>query len=185
MWKRATIVLLLFTIGVAVPVSPAAAQAETAAISRGEAGPVEVPRSQATSFRIRNNWSKLYLQNSGSISSGVDVSQHPRNTNGYQEFQEVVDGQYRSFMHVKSGLNLGINRGNPLPGAKAILANGSGAFNQDWLVVTRSGYIVELRNRNSGLCLGIYDASTAVGAVAAQFACDGGANQGWQKIYVV
>jgi hypothetical protein len=78
-----------------------------------------------------------------------------------------------------------VDRGNTLPGAKAILANSSGAFNQDWRVVTRAGDIVELRNRGSGLCLGIYDASTAAGAVAAQFACDGGANQGWQKIYVV
>lgn len=170
MWKRAIAVLLLFFATGAA--APAAAQAKGA-------------EAQASTFRIRNNWSKLYLQNNGSISNGVEVTQQPRNTNGYQEFQEVVDGQYRSFWHLKSGLNMGINRGNTLPGAKAVLATPSGAFNQDWLLVPRSGSIVELRNRGSGLCLGIYDASTAAGAVAGQFACDGGLNQGWQKIYIV
>ncbi|WP_164842758.1 RICIN domain-containing protein [Actinoplanes solisilvae] len=174
MWKRViAVLLLLFAIGAA---APAAAQAK---------GAGQQAEAQASTFRIRNNWSKLYLQNNGSISNGIEVVQQPRNTDGYQIFQEVVDGQYRSFWHLKSNLNMGINRGNTLPGAKAVLANPSGAFNQDWLVVPRSGTIVELRNRGSGLCLGIYDASTAAGAVAGQFTCDGGLNQGWVKVYVV
>lgn len=186
MWKRATTaLLLLFTTGVAVLANPAAAQTRPAAAGQEEAVPMDARRSLATSFRLRNYKSKLYLQNAGSISNGTAVSQHPRNTNGYQEWREIADGQYSSFMHVKSGLNLGINRGNTLPGAKAILANGSGAFNQDWEVFTRPGDVLELRNRASGLCLGIYDASTAAGAVAAQFPCDGGANQGWEIKYVV
>ncbi|MCO8276221.1 RICIN domain-containing protein [Actinoplanes sp. TRM 88003] len=178
MVKRVTTALLLLTMAVASTVTAGPpAQARTVTAEQAQA---------AELFRIRNVKSGLYLQNAiGSISNGVAVAQYPRSTDGYQYFQEVVDGQYRSFMHVKSGRNIGINIGNPLPGAKAILANGSAAYNQDWLMVTRSGTIVELRNRNSGLCLGIYDASTQPAAVAAQFACDGGANQGWQKIFVV
>ncbi|MEV0643566.1 RICIN domain-containing protein [Streptomyces sp. NPDC050619] len=39
-----------------------------------------------------------------------------------------------------------------------------------------------MKNRKSGLCLGISNASTANGAVAAQFGCDGSPNQGWQLI---
>ncbi|MER6526387.1 RICIN domain-containing protein [Streptomyces sp. NPDC001508] len=45
--------------------------------------------------------------------------------------------------------------------------------------VDRDAYTFELHNRKSGKCLGIDGASTANGATAAQFTCDGSANQGW------
>ncbi|WP_371579313.1 RICIN domain-containing protein [Streptomyces sp. NBC_01314] len=46
----------------------------------------------------------------------------------------------------------------------------------------RPDSVCELKNRKSGLCLGISGASTANGAVSAQFACDGSTNQGWSLI---
>jgi hypothetical protein len=47
----------------------------------------------------------------------------------------------------------------------------------DWSVY--DGDHFALKNRKSGLCLGISGASTAPGAQAVQFRCDGSANQGW------
>ncbi|MFD7244658.1 RICIN domain-containing protein [Streptomyces massasporeus] len=54
-------------------------------------------------------------------------------------------------------------------------------MSQDWQLVYGDypSNIFALKNRKSGLCLGISGASTANGAQAAQFRCDGSANQGW------
>ncbi|WP_405737028.1 RICIN domain-containing protein [Streptomyces sp. NBC_01537] len=63
-------------------------------------------------------------------------------------------------------------------------ATGSSATNQDWTLdySAYSGSYFALKNRKSGLCLGISGASTASGAQAAQFTCDGSANQGWALV---
>ncbi|MGA5273332.1 acyltransferase family protein [Streptomyces cellulosae] len=75
---------------------------------------------------------------------------------------------------------LALRRGaSTAAGAVAIQANGSGDANQDWLLSWRSDTVFQMKNRKSGLCLGISGASTANGAQAAPFPCDGSANLGW------
>ncbi|WP_371825818.1 RICIN domain-containing protein [Nonomuraea turcica] len=61
-------------------------------------------------------------------------------------------------------------------------ANPVGHTNQDWLVVVKRSSPKRhfaLRNRKSGLCLGISGTSTDQHAPAAQFRCDHKANQLW------
>lgn len=140
------------------------------------------PAQAASYFGIKNAKSGLYLQPDDSFSAGTVIKQRPRQAGGWQEWVWVYDGSYRTIQSNLGFKNLGIDRGGTEPYRFAILANPSGAYNQDWTVTTY-GNLIELRNRNSGLCLGINGASTASGATAIQAPCDGFLNQRWQIVY--
>ncbi|NES17290.1 RICIN domain-containing protein [Micromonospora solifontis] len=79
---------------------------------------------------------------------------------------------------------MGIDGASTASGAAAIIAAPGGSYNQDWKVLwtdsTQTWF--RLQNRGSGLCLGISGASTANGALAAQFPCANppATNQTWQ-----
>jgi hypothetical protein len=143
------------------------------------AGPA--PAQAATIFGIKNNKSKLYLQPDDDFSVGTYVVQQPRQAGGWQEWRWVADGAYDSITSNLGLKNIGINHASTQPFAFAILANPSGAPNQDWEVISH-GNLIELKNRSSGLCLGINRASLAPGTVAVQAPCDGLPNQRWEIV---
>ncbi|MEU0059917.1 RICIN domain-containing protein [Streptomyces sp. NPDC006334] len=137
-----------------------------------------------TTVGLRNGKSGKFLQPAGnSTANGARVVQQPGNDqNSSQYWKMIPDGNFFSFENGRSGRNLGIDGASTAAGAAAIIANGSGDLNQDWLIIPVDGGVPDdavLQNRKSGLCLGISGASTANGAQAAQFACDGSANQIW------
>ncbi|MFE2071110.1 RICIN domain-containing protein [Streptomyces sp. NPDC059467] len=138
---------------------------------------------QASGIGIGNLKSSKFLQ-ANSTANGAKVVQEAGNSaNLLQNWTPVNDSPYTSFENVSAGRNLGIDGASTASGAAAIIANGSGDANQDWLLVPNSNYPSDyfaMKNRKSGLCLGISGASTADGAQAAQFPCDGSANQGWE-----
>lgn len=141
------------------------------------------PALAASYFAIKNYKSKMYLQPDGNFNVGTVIKQYPPQAGGYQEWRWVADGAYDSLMSNLSLKNMGIDRGTTAPYAFAILANPSGAWNQDWEVTETFG-IYRFQNRNSGLCLGINGGSTAAGAAAIQAPCDlVAANQQWQIIF--
>jgi len=169
--------------------SPAVADAQSS--PTGDLKPVALRDVRAVSedgksvaaaayYGIRNVKSQKYIQPlGGSSANGTKVVQQPFNANSLTQLWTLIsDGSYLSFENY-SGRNLGIDGASTATGAAAIIANGSGDANQDWVQVDRDEYTFALRNRKSGKCLGIDSASTANGAQAAQFPCDGSANQGW------
>ncbi|MEU4427097.1 RICIN domain-containing protein [Actinoplanes sp. NPDC024001] len=131
-------------------------------------------------FALKNYKSKLYLEPDG-FSAGAWITQERPQAGGMQEWQWVVDGNYRSIMSNLGLKNIGIDLGSTQPFRTAILARPSGAYNQDWQVISH-GNLYELKNRNSGLCLGINGASTLPGTTAMQAPCDGLANQRWEVV---
>ncbi|WP_180357365.1 RICIN domain-containing protein [Streptomyces sp. TLI_146] len=71
---------------------------------------------------------------------------------------------------------------NPRPplaatSCRAVGCNGNP--DQKWLYSPISGNSFRLLNLNSGLCLGIENASTAWNATAVQCECNGNADQNW------
>jgi hypothetical protein len=167
------------------------AVADTQSSDNGDLKPVALRDVRAASvdgksvaaaayYGIANKKSGKFIQPSGgSSANGTVVVQQPFNADALtQLWTRIADGSYLSFENY-SGRNLGIDGASTANGAAAIIANGSGDANQDWVQHDRDGYTFELRNRKSGKCLGIDGASTANGAKAAQFTCDGSANQGW------
>ncbi|WP_314223866.1 RICIN domain-containing protein [Streptomyces zaehneri] len=171
--------------------SPAIADAQSSHSSDSDLKPVALQDVKSASadgksvaaaayYGIRNVKSQKYIQPlGGSSANGTKVVQQPFNADSLtQLWTRITDGGYYSFENY-SGRNLGIDGASTANGAAAIIANGSGDANQDWVQVDRDAYTFELHNRKSGKCLGIDGASTANGATAAQFTCDGSANQGW------
>lgn len=133
---------------------------------------------------LRNAKSGKFLQPTGnSTANGARVVQQPGNDQNSSQYWDMIqDGDFFSFENGRSGRNLGIDGASTANGAAAIIANGSGDANQDWVIVPVEGGQTDdarLRNRKSGKCLGIDGASTANGAQAAQFECDGSENQRW------
>ncbi|MCL6734940.1 RICIN domain-containing protein [Streptomyces neyagawaensis] len=133
---------------------------------------------------LRNAKSGKFLQPTGnSTANGAKVVQQPGDDQNSSQYWDMIqDGDYFSFENGRSGRNLGIDGASTANGASAIIANGSGDTNQDWVIVPVSGGQTDdarLQNRKSGKCLGISGASTANGAQAAQFTCDGSENQRW------
>ncbi|MYS94724.1 MULTISPECIES: RICIN domain-containing protein [Streptomyces] len=133
---------------------------------------------------LRNAKSGKFLQPTGnSTANGARVVQQPGNDQNSSQYWDMIqDGDFFSFENGRSGKNLGIDGASTANGAAAIIANGSGDANQDWVIIPVSGGPTDdarLQNRKSGKCLGISGASTANGAQAAQFTCDGSENQRW------
>ncbi|WP_406125241.1 RICIN domain-containing protein [Streptomyces canus] len=131
---------------------------------------------------IGNLKSKKFLQAVSTRNGARVVLQEGNQINLLQNSAPVSDRPYISFWIVATGSNLGIDGASTAPGAAAIIATGSGDLNQDWLPVRVKRYpdgYFAMKNRKSGLCLGISDASTVNGAQAAQFPCDNLENQGW------
>ncbi|MFD9112031.1 RICIN domain-containing protein [Streptomyces bottropensis] len=133
---------------------------------------------------LRNAKSGKFLQPTGNgTANGTRVVQQPGNDQNSSQYWDMIqDGDYFSFENGRSGRNLGIDGASTANGAAAIIANGSGDANQDWVIVPVSGGQTDdarLQNRKSGKCLGISGASTDNGAQAAQFTCDGSENQRW------
>ncbi|MFG2425391.1 RICIN domain-containing protein [Streptomyces sp. NPDC048448] len=137
---------------------------------------------RASGIGIGNLKSSKFLQASSTANGARVVQQAGNSVNSLQNWAPVNDSPYTSFENAAAGRNLGIDGASTSSGAAAIIANGSGDLNQDWLLAPVASYpdgYFALKNRKSGLCLGISGASTANGAQAAQFACDGSTNQGW------
>ncbi|WP_200308656.1 RICIN domain-containing protein [Streptomyces adelaidensis] len=133
---------------------------------------------------LRNAKSGKFLQPTGNgTANGTKVVQQPGNDQNSSQYWDMIqDGDYFSFENGRSGRNLGIDGASTANGAAAIIANGSGDANQDWVIIPVSGGQTDdarLQNRKSGKCLGISGASTDNGAQAAQFTCDGSENQRW------
>jgi hypothetical protein len=169
-----------------VAASPAFAHAQSAQSDDLTFLPASSLRAATTGALVNYN-SRLVLQPSGgSTANGAKIVQQPLNRSNIQLWTTVADGSYLSWENVGAGKNLGIDGASTSAGAAAIIANGSGDANQDWLLVY-DGYptnIFALKNKKSGLCLGISGASTANGGQAAQFKCDGSLNQGWGQVSV-
>ncbi|MFJ4282641.1 RICIN domain-containing protein [Streptomyces massasporeus] len=132
----------------------------------------------------RRQASGKFLQPTGnSTTNGARVVQQPGDDQNSSQYWDMIqDGDYFSFENGRSGRNLGIDGASTANGAAAIIANGSGDANQDWVIIPVPGGQTDdarLQNRKSGKCLGISGASTANGAQAAQFTCDGSENQRW------
>ncbi|MDN0200776.1 RICIN domain-containing protein [Streptomyces sp. S.PNR 29] len=161
--------------------SPAVADAQSPQSSDPTAMTrADIQSAAAVTYRIKNTKSQKYLQSSGGGSAvGTKIVQQPLSSSTSQRWGIVEDGSFISFWTPTADKNMGIDRGSKEAGAAAILANPSGDENQDWTLKWRSDTVFEMRNRNSGLCLGISGASEDNGAQAAQFPCDGKANQGW------
>ncbi|MCX4882223.1 RICIN domain-containing protein [Streptomyces sp. NBC_00847] len=137
---------------------------------------------QAATFGIGNLKSGKFLQATSTANGAKVVQQKGSQANPLQNWVPVNDSPYTSFENASAGRNLGVDGASTASGAAAIIANGSGDANQDWLLVPVSGYpdgFFAMKNHKSGLCLGISGASTTNGAQAAQFKCDGSENQGW------
>ncbi|WP_436949976.1 RICIN domain-containing protein [Streptomyces sp. SudanB52_2052] len=135
----------------------------------------------ATTVGLRNAKSGKFLQPTGNSTANVArVVQQPGDDQKFSQYWSMIpDGYFFSFENGRSRKNLGIDGASASAGAAAIIGKSSGDVNQDWLIVPVSGAsdVAVLRNRKSHLCLGISGASTANGAQAAQFVCDGSANQ--------
>jgi hypothetical protein len=54
-----------------------------------------------------------------------------------------------------------------------------GKLNQDWQFVASGTDTYEIVNRNSGLCMGVPNASPNIDTQLAQFPCDGSNSQRW------
>jgi hypothetical protein len=131
---------------------------------------------------IGNLKSKKFLQATSTRVGARAVLQEGNQTSLLQNTAPINDRPYTGFWFVATGSNLGIDGASSAPGASAIIAAASGDLNQNWLLIKvkryPNGYFA-MKNRKSGLCLGVTDASTANGAQAAQFPCDNLDNQGW------
>ncbi|WP_306215975.1 RICIN domain-containing protein [Actinoplanes sp. RD1] len=114
------------------------------------------------------------------VRSGGDL----KSSQNWRE-QRLVSGNYH-LLAGNSSLRMGIDFASTAAGASAIQAPaGLGALNQQWIILRSLNLpadIYEIRNVNSGKCLGIDRASTSVGAAVMQFTCDGSVNQGWRKV---
>ncbi|MGW0809113.1 RICIN domain-containing protein [Nonomuraea sp. NPDC002799] len=148
-----------------------------------------VQAAAAAPYWLGNYKSRRFLQPSGgSTANGAVIVQMAGTTAAAQQWTPIADGGYYSFENAGSRKNLGIDRASTAAGAVAIQANPAADLNQDWQMLYNTGSYPEgyfaLKNRKSGLCLGISNASTADGAQAAQFACDGKPNQGWGLVDV-
>ncbi|MFI7709314.1 RICIN domain-containing protein [Nonomuraea sp. NPDC049480] len=135
-------------------------------------------------MKLRNYKSKLFLQpENNSNYNGEWIIQESPSGRLHQLWCQVTDGVWIGYENAGSRKNLGIDYASSNAGAAAIQANPSGALNQDWIVVHHNGHPTtrfSLRNRNSGMCLGIHNASIDRFAWAAQFPCDGKLNQLWE-----
>ncbi|HEV3170723.1 MAG TPA: RICIN domain-containing protein [Actinocrinis sp.] len=95
-----------------------------------------------------------------------------------------ADGYTRLFSRY-SGKCLGISGGSTAAGAKAVQWSCNGNPDQTWYfqwtgASTADGWpIYNIVNYNSGQCLGIWQGSTAVGAQAIQWPCNGNPDQEW------
>lgn len=161
--------------------APAAAQAQPAKDGqRAEVSRADMLTKLAPAYGIKNIKSQKVLQ-PGSASVGSQVTQQTDVGSALQSWEIVADGSYSTFWNAAPPrLNMGVNGASTAAGAVAIVANGSSHANQDWLEQWRSDTQFNLKNRHSGLCLGIDGASTSNGARAMQFACNTTApNQRW------
>lgn len=163
--------------------SPAAAQPDSPqSDERALARLLAAKLDDAAGIYLVNYNSGRYLQpRRHSTANAARVVQWRYTRSKFQRWKPVLDGKYTSFENLGSHKNLGINRASGDAGANAIQAKPAGDWNQDWLMDPRPypGESFALVNRKSGLCLGISNASIAIGGQAAQFRCDRRANQRW------
>jgi hypothetical protein len=95
-----------------------------------------------------------------------------------------ADGYTRLFSRY-SGKCLGVTGGSTAAGATVVQWTCNGGADQEWYVRwtganTSGGLpIYTIVDRNSGQCLGVSGGSTAVGAQAVQWPCDGHPDQQW------
>jgi len=182
MWKNTRKIVTAALAGMLmVAATPAAAQARPGDGSERSVRSISAARSLlATQFGIKNVKSQKVLQ-PGSASNGSQVTQQVDVNSALQNWELVVDGSYITPWNVASPRkNMGINGASTASGAVAIVANPSGHFNQDFLMEPRTATEFNLKNRHSGLCLGIDGASYNAGARAMQFPCNTTApNQRW------
>ncbi|MBO4162362.1 MULTISPECIES: RICIN domain-containing protein [Micromonospora] len=141
----------------------------------------------ANPFKLQNRKSlKLLQPQNGSFTAGTKVVQQSDAGTGVQRWYIINDGSWISLQNYSANptRNMGIDGASTASGAAAIIAAPGSGYNQDWKVLwtdsTQTWF--RLQNRGSGLCLGISGASTANGALAAQFACASppATNQTWQ-----
>ncbi|MEV6400787.1 RICIN domain-containing protein [Streptomyces sp. NPDC051907] len=131
-------------------------------------------------LRIKNYNSDKYLEPSGgSTANGAKIVQRTSSGATVQRWVPVNDDGYVSYENVGSGRNLGIDGASTSVGAAAIQANPSGDLNQDWEVFYTGTGGATMKNRKSGLCLGISRGSEASNAPAGQYRCDQTSNQKW------
>ncbi|MFJ4282642.1 RICIN domain-containing protein [Streptomyces massasporeus] len=140
------------------------------------------PKRALATIKIKNYKSGKYLT-AVSSANGAKVVQKSSNDSYLQRWETILSegGTTYSWENWQSKLNLGIDRASTSAGAAAITATPSGDLNQDWDRVWE-GYGPDghaIKNRKSGMCLGVSGGSTVDGAQVAQFPCDGSANQGW------
>ncbi|MGN9909932.1 RICIN domain-containing protein [Phytohabitans sp. LJ34] len=166
--------------------SPAAAQAEP---TKGSESYTVVSLSDlrtrlAPPYGILNHKSEKALQPGSATNGSVVTQQTPTGINLQRWDICCHDGNYVTFWNAQTPrLNMGIDGASTAPGAAAIVANGAAHFNQDFDVIERTATEFNLKNRHSGLCLGIDGASENNGARAMQFACSPSApNQNWSFI---
>jgi hypothetical protein len=101
-----------------------------------------------------------------------------------------ASGEIGFFLNGKSMLCLSIIVGSPLPGAQAIqfFCDGRNQPNdyQSWQLGATGASRFNLRNRNSGLCLGVAGGSPEDGALIQQFGCvpSPNNNQSWSFVHV-
>ncbi|MFV2103969.1 RICIN domain-containing protein [Micromonospora sp. LOL_024] len=173
------------TVTVTMPVSAYAAPGDADWQASVTPSTIDAVAAAAAPFRLANQKSgKLAQPQGGSWANGTKVVQQPDSGIGEQRWIIVNDGSYISLQNYSANpaKNMGINGGSTASGASAIIANPGSGSNQDWKVLWIDSTWFRLQNRNSGMCLGISGASTANGALAAQFPCANpiAPNQTWK-----
>ncbi|MEW2430086.1 RICIN domain-containing protein [Micromonospora sp. NPDC047644] len=187
--KAAIAATMTAATAIATVIMPVAAHAgpDSAGSTAGVAPSSADFTAAANPFKLQNRKSLKMLQpQNGSSAVGTNVVQQSDAGSGIQRWYIVNDGSWISLQNYSAAptRNMGINGGSTASGAAAIIAAPGSGYNQDWKVLwtdsTQTWF--RLQNRGSGLCLGISGASTANGALAAQFACASppAANQTWQ-----
>jgi len=132
-----------------------------------------------TPVALKNQKSSKFLQPT-STSNNATVVQRAGSSAATQGWKVYKDSGYVTFNNNGVDRNLGTSGASMSSGTAAVIVNGSGSLDQDWLLDKKDDNYFRLQSRkDSRMCLGIDGGSRDAGAVAMIFRCDTSENQTW------
>jgi hypothetical protein len=121
-----------------------------------------------------------------STANGALIKQFTCDNSTNQNWRGSSSGGQNVLTNAKSGKCMGVSGASRSAGANIAQFNCDGTSNQAWLLIqvggTSTNPVLNFKNVNSSLCIGVDGASTANGAQLKQFGCDGSLNQQWRGI---
>lgn len=114
-----------------------------------------------------------------STANGAAVNQGNCNGGSNQRWRLEASGTGTQIVNVNSGKCL--QPQSTAAGAVMAQETCAGTAAQRWTITPTIGAYSSIRNAASTLCLEVYGASSANGAAASQWSCNGGSNQSWLR----